>query len=79
MPIKMGLLGQCGRTLFNLLPLRGRKRRLAKFLLILLLSALVFVFGISGACRLDSRLCAGEWQGDSVERSRVEDYVSLHL
>lgn len=75
----MRLLRQCGRTLFNVLLLRGR-RRLAKFLVVLLVSASLFVFGVSGVCTLDPQLCA---EGDgTIQRARGEfevarDYVSL--
>ena len=73
----MMLLRQCGRTLFNVLLLRGR-RRLAKFLVVLLVSAFLFVFGVSGVCMLDS----AERDDITLQRARGEfevsrDYVSL--
>ena len=78
----MGLLTRCGRTVFNLLPLRGRKRRPVKLCVLLFLSAAVFVFGMSGMCLLDSRMCAeegggeGEWPGQLRSREPAELYVS---
>ena len=67
----MPLLGRYGRTVFNLLPLRGRKRRLAKLLVVLLVSGMVFAFGMSGMCMLDIQQCGGVGEmSESLQRTR---------
>ena len=67
-------MGRCRRTVFNLLPLRGRKRRTAKLCLILFLSAVLFIFGMSGMCVLDSRMCTDDG-GEVLGQLRIRDPI----
>ena len=76
----MGPLRQCWRAVFNLLPLRGRKRRLAKLLVVLLLSAAISLLVLNGACVPGTGRCGEE----GLQRVREEfeiprDYVSFHI
>ena len=76
-------MGPCWRAAFNLLPLRGKKRRLAKLLAVLLLSGALSLLVLRGGCVPGSGKCGeGEGVGEEVlERVRAEfeaarDYVS---
>ena len=80
-------MGPCWRAAFNLLPLRGKKRRLAKLLAVLLLSGALSLLVLRGGCVPGSGKCGeGEGEGEGVgeevlERVRAEfeaarDYVS---
>lgn len=77
----MGLLVQFGRTLYNVLLLRGRRRR-AKLFLLIVLSMAFFVFAMRGMCLVDSRLCEEEPEdGRGLQHTRdvfenAGDYVS---
>ena len=76
----MGLLVQFGRTLYNVLFLRGRRRR-AKLFLLIVLSMAFFAFAIRGMCLVDSRLCKEEDER-ALQHTRdvfenAGDYVSV--
>ena len=75
----MGLLGRCSRGVFNLLPLRGRKRRLVKLLVLLLLSAGLSVAVMSGPCVLGTGSCGEEEGEGNIKFEIAKDYVSFHL
>ena len=68
------------RAAFNLLPLRGRKRRLAKLLVVLVLSAALSLAVLGGVCLPGVGRCGFE-EKDRLERIRDfetnKDYVSF--
>lgn len=79
----MNLLVQLGRTLYNVLLLRGRRRR-AKLLLLIVLSMAFFAFVMRGRCWIDSRLCKEEDGEHGLQHTRdifekAGDYVSTVL
>jgi len=77
----MGLWVQFGRTLYNVLFLRGRRRR-AKLFLLIVLSMAFFAFAMRGMCLVDSRLCKEEDGEHALQNTRdifenAGDYVSV--